>query len=184
MTRNLTESIGTLFERYSIPVTLDEVVGVTAQPVPDRRVSGPLVAAAVFILVVSVGALGFLLPRGGVSDSAVEPSAPTLALTTTPVATSVPPSSVNTSQAPVPATAPIVYADEPYVVLDDPLVIQEIPQGPEPRFNTSLLGVESPLVPFDKSTKAIWRSFIASSRSSPIPRSLPWGVCRISQLSA
>ncbi len=149
MTSNLSESIGALFERHSIPVTLDEVVGVSAQPVPDRKVSGPLVAAAVFVLVVSVGALGFLLPRVGVGDSAVEPSAPALAPTTTPTPTSIAPSSVTTSQAPGPTTAPIVYADEPYEVLDDPLVIQEIPQGPEPSFDTSLLGVESPLAPFD-----------------------------------
>jgi len=149
MNARLSESIGTLFERYSIPVTLDEVVGVTARPVPDRRVSGPLVAAAVFVLVVSVGALGFLLPRERASDSAVEPSAPTLA----PAPTSTPSSSATTSQAPGPTTAPIVYADEPYVILNDPLVIQEIPHGPEPSFDASGLGVESQLAPFDSLTE-------------------------------
>lgn len=150
MTNDLYRSINTLFERHSVPVTLEEVQGVAIRAVPPSRVSGPLVAAAVFVLVVSVGALGLLLPRGTQTDSAVEPTAPTTIAE--PPVTSTPPSTSTTSP-PAPATsAPPVYPTEPLTLLAEPRVIQEVPLAPPPQFDTSALGLEAPLVPFTNLT--------------------------------
>lgn len=137
MTNDLNRSVSDLFERHSIPVTLEEVQGVTARPIPRSRVSGPLVAAAVFVLVVSVGALGLLLPRGTRTDATVVSSAPTTM------------SEPSATTAPTPTTDAVPrYPTEPLTLLSEPEVVQQVPLAPPPQFDTSGLGTEVPLVPF------------------------------------
>jgi hypothetical protein len=152
----IADTIERAFAEHSYPLSLDDAFrppiaahGHGVSPPSSRR--GVLTAAATFAAVLAIGGVLLLATArgqngsGNVSNPAgVASTAPAVASTqTTPSATA------STTEAASDVPGAVTYPDHEATLIETPLVVQAIPSGPVPQFNTGVLGVEAPVVPFE-----------------------------------
>jgi len=150
---NLADAIARTYAEHSHPLSLDELTSIAVavetrhSRVPSSR-RGIAIALVSFAAVLALGAGLLLVGVGlGPDDNAVNPTEPS---TTAPTTTAPP----NTTTSVPTTTAPpqLVYPDHEVTLIETPPVIQAIPSGPPPAFETSGLGVEVSLIPFETLT--------------------------------